>query len=277
MENKDFIAYKFKIGELRNTGINTLPKDEIIKIQLFSTEEIFGSYFSCIYKGKLRIHVVFSEDSSDFNEEIECLMQETIKRSNISEGKIWISNKNSKIIEYLNKQMIIALDSESFFYESYQLIMPREKFIYKFDKTILDARPYEEEHIDEYLLMLYNSMSFKIPPYNYILEKEKFLTEFRRLREINAFEAFWKNEDLVGLYWLEGTEIDHLAIAEKYQRSGYGKQILTKAMETVFQNPEIDYAWLLVVGWNIKAFRFYQKYGMEEKALFHVSYNDSLE
>lgn len=234
MHKKDFIAYKFKLGEQRNTGINTLCKDEIIKIQLFSTAELFGSYFSCIYKGKLRIHVVFSGDSSDFNEEIECLIQETIKISNILEGKIWISSENGKMIEYLNKRLNIEHDSESFFYESYQLIMPKEKFIYKFDKTILDARPYEEEHIDEYLLMLYNSMSFKIPPYNYIQEKEKFLTEFRRLREINAFEAFWKNEDLVGLYWLEGTEIDHLAVSEKYQRSGYGKQILTKAIETVF-------------------------------------------
>ncbi len=44
----------------------------------------------------------------------------------------------------------------------------------------------------------------------------------------------------------------------------------------VFQNPDVEYAWLLVVEWNSKAYNFYKKFGMEEKAVYHVPYRDTI-
>ncbi len=271
---KDFIAYRFKVKDVQEVNEEeNLPQDRIIKIKQFFVDRMYGSFFSCIYKGKLRMHIVFSEDCADYNSEITDLIHETIVESNLFLGKIWISNYNYQIADHLTKELKIERDSEPFFYESYELTMPKEKFKYKFDSTLLDVRPYEKEHIDDYLSLLTKAMSFKIPPYNYVLEKDKFEKYFNILKEKNTFESFWINDDLVGLYWLEGIEIDHLAVAEQYQHLGYGKQILSRAMENIFQNPENDCAILLVVGWNSKAFKFYRKYGMEIKNLHYVPYS----
>lgn len=273
----DFIGYSFYIKELNSTAEDSWPlKDRIIQIQLFSVDELFGSYFSCIYRGKLRIHIVFNKDNTYFNDEITKLVQETLKQTNIAEGKMWISNQNNEIVAHLKNEFHITLDSEPFLYESHELIMPRHKFHYKFDDTTLEIKPYQEEFIDNYLSLLYNAFAFKIPPYNYLLKKVEFMNEFRELEEKGLFEAFWIKDDLVGLYWISGTEIDHIAVAEKYQHLGYAKQILTRAIEVLFQNPDVDYAWLLVVEWNSKAYNFYKKFGMEEKAVYHVPYRDTI-
>jgi hypothetical protein len=158
----DFIGYSFHIKELYSTSENTYPtKDRIIRIQLFSTVDIFGQYYSCIYKGKLRIHIVFNKDTNDYNDEITKLMKETLVQTNINEGKMWISNQNSNIVDHLQKEFHITLDSELFLYHSHELIMPRHKFQYKFDDTTLEIKPYQEEYIDKYLLLLYNAMSLK--------------------------------------------------------------------------------------------------------------------
>ena len=274
---KDFISYNFKFTDIQQANEEENPPvDRIIKTKQFFKDTTYGSFYSCIYKGKLRIHIVLSEDIADFNTEITNLIQETKVESKLLSGKMWISNHNHKLIDYLTKELKIERDSESFFYESYELIMPKEKFQYKFDPTLLDVRPYEKEHIDKYLTLLTTSMSFKIPPYNYVKEKDKLASYFNTLKENNAFEAFWVKDDLVGLYWIEGTEIDHLAVAEQYQHLGYGKQILTRAIEASFQNPEMDCAWLLVVGWNIKAFNFYKKYGLEIKNVHYVPYSEEM-
>ncbi len=273
----DFIGYSFNIKELHSTTEDTdSPKDRIIQIQLFSNEELFGSYFSCIYRGKLRIHIVFNKDITDFNDEITKLVKETLKQTNLAEGKMWISNQNNKIVDHMKKEFYITLDSEPFLYESHQLIMPRHKFHYKFYDTNLEVRPYEEEFIDKYLLLLYNAFSFKIPPYNYLLKKVDFINEFRELKEKGLFEAFWIKDELVGLYWISGTEIDTIAVSEKYQHLGYAQQILTRGIEMIFQNPDVEYAWLLVVEWNSKAYNFYKKFGMEENEVYHVPYRDTI-
>ena len=83
------------------------------------------------------------------------------------------------------------------------------------------------------------------------------MKEFLDLKNKNAFEAFWKEDKLVGLNWLDGIEIDTMGVSSDLSRSGYGTQILTRAIDKVFQqNPEEEYALLYAVGWNAKAQNF---------------------
>jgi len=64
-----------------------------------------------------------------------------------------------------------------------------------------------------------------------------------------------------------------MGVASDFGRSGYGSQILTRAIEKVFQqNPETEYAMLYAVGWNSKANNFYKKYGMEVKNSYNVPF-----
>ena len=59
-----------------------------LRIQLFSIAELFGSYFSCIYKGMLRIHIVLNKDNKDYNDDITKMIKETLEQTNINDGKI---------------------------------------------------------------------------------------------------------------------------------------------------------------------------------------------
>ena len=118
-----------------------------------------------------------------------------------------------------------------------------------------------------------SEMSFFIPPQDFVDEKDRYLHEFRQLQEKSAFEAFWKDEILIGLYWIVGTEVDTMGVSSECQRLGYGSMILTRAIENVFwQNPDAEYAVLYAVGWNSKAQNFYRKYGMKVNAEHKVPY-----
>jgi ribosomal protein S18 acetylase RimI-like enzyme len=116
-------------------------------------------------------------------------------------------------------------------------------------------------------------MSFFIPPEDFISQKDTYLLEFAELKEKDAFEAFWKDNQLVGLYWICGTEVDTIGVSCEFQRHGYGSLILTRAIEKVFaQNPAAEHAVLYAVGWNAKAQGFYRKYGMEVNKRYEVPY-----
>lgn len=249
--------------------------DRILICRTFYNENLTGAFFSCIYNRKLRIHVVFQEDTDNFNQEIFNLIKQSMQEANLNQGKIWIKNSNESLIAYIGDKFHLTSDSEQFFYNSTEYIMRRNKFNKTFDNTILDVKPYGETHIDEYLKLLNDAMAFKIPPHDYIGKKEHYMQEFRSLNNKRAFEAFWKDGKLVGLYWLEGTEIDHLAVSSDFQRAGYGSMILTRAIEMVLmQYPDAEYAVLYCVGWNSKAQNFYKRYGMEVNGQYQVPYVD---
>jgi len=239
----------------------------------FVNKLIVGSFFSCIYNGKLRIHSILNEETNAFNKEISELVEKSMEKSGISYGMVWVRNANKSLIAYLGNVFVITPDPEQFFYYSTEYIMYQSKFNKKFDSTVLAVKPYEEIHIDKYLHLLNDAMSFFIPPEDFVHQKSHYLKEFLNFKNKNTFEAFWKGDELVGLYWIVGTEVDTMAVSSSFQRSGYGSEILTRAIENVFlQNPETEYALLYAVGWNAKAQNFYKKYGMEINAQYKVPY-----
>ena len=134
---------------------------------------------------------------------------------------------------YLGKHFQLTPDPEEFFYYSSEYVMPRSKFNKVFHGSLLTVSPYEESHIYSYLSVLADSMSFFMPPQDFFLEKPQYLKDFSDLRNKNAFEAFWRNDELVGLYWIDGIEVDTMGVSSSFQRSGYGSAILTRAIEKV--------------------------------------------
>ena len=236
-----------------------------------------GSFFSCIYKGRLRLHVVFNEETTLFNDEIARLINESMANAGANYGAIWVRAKNQSIITYLGEKFTLTSDTEQFFYFSTEYVMYRKQFSKTYDTSVLDVRAYEEKHIDKYLELLNDSMSFFIPPQDFVDEKERYLLEFKQHQEKNALEAFWKDGILVGLYWIVGTEVDTMGVSSEYQRLGYGSMILTRAIENIFlQNPDAEYAVLYAVGWNAKAQNFYKKYGMNVNAEHKVPYTQGV-
>jgi len=174
--------------------------DEILFCKTFSTSKIVGSFFSCIYKGKMRIHAILNEETDLFNEEIAECIKESMRKLNVEAGTIWLRTASSNLISYLEEEFVLAPDDEQFFYHSTEYIIPKDKFNKKFDHSCLDVKPYDETKIDQYLELLNDSMSFFFPPEDFIQGKADYLKEFQELKIKNAFEAFWKDDQLVGLY-----------------------------------------------------------------------------
>ena len=267
------IAYKIAKKGKPSEENDNIKVDRIIICKTFATTKIVGSFFSCIYKGQLRLHVVFNEEVTIFNDEIARLINESMVNAGITCGVVWVRAANQSIITFLSEKFALTSDPEQFFYYSTEYVMYQNQFTKTYDRNAINIRPYEEKHIDKYLEMLNDSMSFFIPPQDFVDEKEKYLHEFRQFQEKSAFEAFWKDEILVGLYWIVGTEVDTMGVSSAYQRLGYGSMILTRAIENVFrQNPDAEYAVLYAVGWNAKAQNFYKKYGMKVNAEHKVPY-----
>jgi len=275
MNNTEPVLSAFHIVNLKAMDSNDASNlDRILFCKTFLANGLVaGSFFSCIYNSKLRIHAVFNEKTDIFHNEISKLIEKSMKESKLSGGVIWIRTVDKSLIAHLSNKFSLTPDPEDFFYYSTEYIMHRNKFSKKLDNT-LTTKPYEECHIDKYMEVLSDSMSFFVPPEDFVLEKQRYMQEFLEYNRKNAFEAFWKGNELVGLYWIDGIEVDTMGVSSNFQRLGYGLEILTKAIENVFQqNPETEYALLYCVGWNAKAQNFYKKYGMEIKTIHKVPYD----
>ena len=248
--------------------------DRIITCKTFSTNKLMGSFFSCVYHGKLRIHLIFNEETDVFNNELSELIRHSMEAAGMNHGVIWFRRATQNIISYVGGKFTLTSTPEEFYYDSTEFIMRRNKFSKMFDRTVLGVKPYEEIHVDKYLALLNDAMSFFIPPQDFVSERSQYLLEFRELKDKNAFEAFWKDGKLIGLYWIAGIEVDTMGVSSDFQRLGYGSMILTRAIERIFrQNSEAEYALLYAVGWNAKAQNFYKRYGMEVNKQHKVPYS----
>ena len=268
------VAFNIASGiNANSTDIDSVT-DKIVICKTFFTDKLVGSFFSCIYNGKLRIHLIFNEETDLFNSESCELIRHSMEITGNNSGTIWFRKANQSLIEYVKSKFELALTSEEFYYHSTEYIMCKGNFGKKFDCAALEVKPYEETHIDKYLSLLNDAMSFFVPPKDFVAEKAHYLQEFFSYKNKNAFEAFWKDGKLVGLYWLDGKEVDTMCVSSDFQRRGYGSMILTRAIETIFQqHPEAEKALLYCVGWNAKAQNFYKRYGMEMSNQYKVPYN----
>lgn len=264
--NTDFTALRYEPAVQAPPG-----GDRILIAKQFYEDTIVGSFFSCIYRGALRVHIVFDEDTEDYIASIAGLLDRTLKEVNLP-GKIWTGNGNHKIMAFLKSRYSVFSDAQVFHYESSEYRMAKGKFHPAALPGDLEARTYEEQHTDAYLQLLNDAMRFFIPPHDFVAKKQEHCEDFRRLQSSGAFQAFWEKGMLAGLYWLEGNEVDTIAVSPHLQRRGYGHALLTQAIQRVFETTDADFAVLYCVGWNSAAQAFYQKFGMELHTMHLVRY-----
>lgn len=270
----ELIAFNIIDKKMLNSNNIDSVFDRIIICKSFFDDKLMGSFFSCIYDGKLRIHLVFNEETNLFDDDIFKLIKISMEVANMNHGVIWLRRTIQSIISYIGDRYTLTSNPEDFYYYSTEYVMRRDRLNKKFINTVLEVRPYEEMHIDKYLVLLNDAMSFFVPPHDFVSEKNQYLQEFMDYKNKDTFEAFWKDGKLVGLYWIVGIEVDTIGVSSDFQRLGYGAMILTRAIEKVFQqNPYAEYAVLYAVGWNAKAQSFYKKYGMEINKQHKIPYN----
>lgn len=248
----------------KNILLETVNTEAQVEVKLFGDGKIIGVFYAAVAYERFWIAISFDSDTARFNHELAALVENSFKKSGFASCMIWVRNSNGQIIEYLKKRFGTRPDCGPYYYASTEFIMRREAFGKTRGGPELDILPYNEKHMDDYLSLLDGAMAFVSPPPDFAGNKEHYLKRFAALAADNSFEAFWKNGELVGLYWREGAEIDVLAVAAGHQRKGYGSVILTRVVEMAFANTTDDYAYLYAVDWNPKGQAFYRKYGMEE-------------
>ena len=249
----------------RNVFRDSVNTEKQIEAKILGEDQ--GVFFACMFEGGLRVHIALATDTDEFNEEIAALVRGSLKKASTNTSEMWILNGNRKLIAYL-KETFRLHDKRD--YASIEFIMRRENFHPEKNDT-LEIRPYERKRLGKYLWLLDGSMTFSHPRANrrrlrIRLRRKKFDKDFAGMAKKDAFEAFWKDGELVGLYWRKThvPEVDTLAVADKHQRKGYGAIILTRAIEVIFEHTDAPYAYLYAVDWNEKGQAFYKKYGMEE-------------
>ena len=137
----------------------------------------------------------------------------------------------------------------------------------KYEKEVVDLSdilpcvPFEENYFREYM-EIYNECFYEmrkalnIEPYN-------FLRSYDQIAE--KVEGIWllaDNGEIVGSVACYGNEIDDLIVNKKFQRRGYGKQLLLWAMQHIREQNN-EPILLHVAEWNSNALALYQKAGFE--------------
>ena len=247
----------------RSIFLETVNTENQIEIKIFGNDKMLGVFHSGIAYERFWISISFETDTKQFNDELARLIRDSMKKSGFTSAMIWLRNDNRKIIEFLKKEFHIPPEGNHY-YASIEFIMRRTCFAPKVEECVLEIRSFEEKHIDKYLDMMDKSFTFADPPPKFKENKEQNAKRFAELSKANSFEAFWKDNKLVGLYWRKNAEIDFLAVDVNHQRKGYGHIILTRAIEMIFANTTDDYAYLYAVDWNSQGQSFYKKYGMEQ-------------
>ena len=228
--------------------------------RFFDDEENPGIFASMMYFGIFRAFIAFEKDTDKYSKELAefiCLVKE--ENPGLSPNVHFIADQ-TKLIETMRKTM----NFHESFYASHEFVMDNEHFKGFVNDKNLEIRPFEAHRVGDYALLLDRSMTFVSPPTNFQGDKEG-LAE--RIWE-NAFSSFYKDKELVGLYWLDNDfyTIDIIVVSPDHQRKGYGSIILSHAIDNVLTTQKRHtMAKLYCVDWNEKGYAFYKKYGMLEK------------
>ncbi len=128
--------------------------------------------------------------------------------------------------------------------------------------------PFEKKYFEEYM-RIYNECFFDmrkaldIEPYD-------FLQNYGQISEkAKDIYLLLENEQIIGSVACYGNEIDDLFVNKRFQRKGYGRQLLLWGMQQIRKNNLAEII-LHVAAWNEEACKLYQQMGFEIKKVIKV-------
>jgi len=129
------------------------------------------------------------------------------------------------------------------------------------EQSMIACVPFETQYFEQYK-RIYNECFYdmrkalEIEPYN-------FLSDYEQIRgKASDIYLLVKDSEIVGSVACYGSEIDDLIVNKKFQRKGYGKQLLLWGMQQI-RKKNADPITLHVAEWNQDALRLYKKIGFE--------------
>lgn len=136
------------------------------------------------------------------------------------------------------------------------------------DTSTITCIPMEENFFKEYM-PVYNACFYdmrkalEIQPYD-------FLHSYSQISDkSHDIYLMMVNNEIIGSVACYGNEVDDLIVNKKYQRKGYGKQLLLWAMEHIREKNQEPII-LHVAEWNQNAVSLYKKIGFEVTKVIKV-------
>ena len=261
---------RIDIGEARLFRDMTAEEIADLVCRFFRIREATGVYVSFPFHGITRIQISFTDDECVEVDEIARLLTQSLEMARSEKAMVWVRNENRLIIDGLQTRMSFNPPGvNNSHYAAVEYIMRRDR-VGKRPLQKLSVRVFEVDRLDAYLRMLDEVMDFCRPPPRYAERREEYRRRFRALGAARSFEAFWRDDDLVGLYWRVGSEIDTMAVGRPWQRKGFGTTILFRAIHMALANTDATFAHLYCVDWNEAGRRFYEACGMEQSGHSYV-------
>lgn len=229
-------------------------------VRFFDDGENAGIFAGLVFYGMFRIFIAFEKDTDKYVKELSELILLSKEQNPNSSPRVYFIGGQTKLIDSLNQT--VKFNREDY-YASHEFIMDRKHFKGFVNDKQLEIKPYEADKIYDYARLLDRAMTFVSPPTNFQGNTAGLAEKVDRVKE-NAFYTFYKDGELVGLYWLDNDfyTVYNLAVAPEYQRQGYGDIILSHAIDNVFTVQKNNTAKLYCVDWNEAGLAFYKKYGM---------------
>ena len=138
------------------------------------------------------------------------------------------------------------------------------------EKSDIVCIPFAEAHFQEYK-RIYNECFYEmrkaldIQPYH-------FLNEYAQIADkAQDIYLLVKQGEIIGSVACYGNEIDDLIVNPKFQRRGYGKQLLLWGMQHIRERSN-DPITLHVAAWNRDALMLYRKTGFEVARQIRVAH-----
>ena len=129
------------------------------------------------------------------------------------------------------------------------------------EQNTIDCIPFDTQYFEQYKT-IYNECFYdmrkalEIEPYN-------FLNDYEQIREkVRDIYLLVNDGEIIGSVAYYGNEIDDLIVNKKYQKQGYGKQLLLWGMQQIRNKNSAPIA-LHVAEWNKNALTLYKKVGFE--------------
>ena len=129
------------------------------------------------------------------------------------------------------------------------------------EQSTISCIPFDAQYYEQYKV-IYNECFYdmrkalEIEPYN-------FLNDYGQIKEkASDIYLLMKDSEIIGSVACYGNEIDDLIVNKKFQKRGYGKQLLLWGMQQI-RKKNADPITLHVAEWNRNALRLYKKVGFE--------------
>ena len=129
------------------------------------------------------------------------------------------------------------------------------------ERSTVSCIPFDPQYFQEYM-KIYNECFYEmrkaldIEPYNFLYDYEQIA---QKVQDIHLLVL---DGEIIGSVACYGNEIDDLIVNRKFQRRGYGKQLLLWGMQCIRQKNKEPIT-LHVAEWNKDALGLYRKVGFE--------------